>query len=109
MKCQTIKQQSDAFLDNTLSDVEEMAIRVHLQQCVECQYYMQQITKIREGLKSLPIIEIRNGFAEQALNKTCKAMSAAHRKMKLKIGMAFVAGLSIVAIITWNIVSSSYQ
>jgi len=58
MSCQTVRNSVLEFLDQRGAGEERTRVARHLAECRECAAYFEELSQLRQGLKSLPVIPV---------------------------------------------------
>jgi hypothetical protein len=97
MSCQYVKQRCDEYIDNSLSEVENMIFKEHLDNCPTCHEQIQQAQQIREALHNMDIPPMRSGFAQQVINNAVQHHETAKPNLYKGLSLALAASLVFVA------------
>lgn len=62
MNCRDAENTLSAYLDGQLSEVERKPLEEHLEQCENCRRALEELTLIRDALRSLPEVEMPEGL-----------------------------------------------
>lgn len=62
MNCRDAENTLSAYLDGQLSEVERKPLEEHLEQCQSCRGCLEELTLIRDALRSLPEVEMPEGL-----------------------------------------------
>lgn len=97
MKCSETQSQVDDYLDNLLEANQRAEVDLHLVSCRLCQGALIEERKLRDNLRSLPVPELSNGFADRAVRVALQStVTDQHRSAYMKgFGSAVAAGLCI--------------
>ena len=57
MKCSYIQSMMSSYLDNELDNATADLVEVHVSKCSECRKMMDELSVVKNGLKSLPLVE----------------------------------------------------
>ncbi|MCW9024478.1 MAG: zf-HC2 domain-containing protein [Gammaproteobacteria bacterium] len=97
MSCQYVKQRCDEYIDNSLSEVENMIFKEHLDKCPTCHEQIQQAQQIREALHNMDIPPMRSEFAQQVINNAVQHHETAKPNLYKGLSLALAASLVFVA------------
>ncbi len=96
MNCDNIIKYLDAYLDATLSPVEALAVRRHLEECRTCAARLRELSGLKSALAQLPVPEPEPAALERILAAAVQAPQLparrAHRSdIWQKVGLAAAA------------------
>ena len=58
MSCQTIRKSVSDFLDQRMAGAERNRVAQHMSGCRECAAYFDQVSQLRQGLRTLPTVPV---------------------------------------------------
>jgi len=69
MRCRTVQERLNAFLDGLLQPSERVAMEVHLQGCPECQASLARLRRLSSLLESMSVPPVPDGFAARLMQR----------------------------------------
>ena len=69
MRCRTVQERLNAFLDGLLQPSERAAMEVHLQGCPECQASLARLQRLSSLLESMPVPPVPDGFSARLMER----------------------------------------
>jgi len=100
MDCKQIQQHVDDYLDGMLHHREMAEVEQHIEACSECRAVYDEARKLQDMLRNLPMVPLREGFFQQALQQARKANGVkkpARKSWWLASGGAIAASLVLMS------------
>ncbi len=102
MNCQISQNSLSAYLDRELPGDQMIAVRTHLEYCPECQTELATLRSVKSGLATLPMLEPREGFAEDVLWMVRKNEGQT-ATMPLGLMLATSVAAAVLAVLMFNV------
>ena len=67
MSCQTVRNSISEFLDRRLAGDERIRVAEHLARCRECAAHLEELSELRESLRSQPVAPVPQRLQTQLL------------------------------------------
>ena len=106
MNCQNAQNSLSAYLDRELSGDAMYAVRSHLERCPSCQAELDSLRAVKSALVGLPVIEPREGLAEDVM-RMVRGNSAAAPRMPLGVMVATSVAAALLALVLFNVMFGS--
>ena len=96
MNCQTVRNALSGFLDQELAGAERIRVEGHLAQCRVCAAHFAELSALRGGLQSLPVMPVPQRLRVELRIAASRARARASSAGKLPLALqTWVVGLRL--------------
>ena len=102
MQCDKWKNFICALLDDELGPVERQSLQQHLQQCLDCRRYQQEMEKTVMALRQVPRFSVPEGFAAAVTHRALQRRRPGFRPLlrwSLRLAAVFLLAVSVVPLL----------
>ena len=116
MKCSACRAQLDAYRDGDLSPTAAAALTAHLEACIECQGFLDQLASVERGLTALRAIEPRADFTQLVMARVATMPAPVPARPALRVwwvgvyelaAWVLVLALTTTGLLHWQSLAAS--